>query len=110
MALVEDSILEGQVFEDALQQVCFFFQIEKVYEDQVSTIKSALKGDDVFFCACTGYGKSIVFQCIPLLTDILLDQAIGTSTVIVICPLVSLMHDTTVGINTIIRRVTFAIC
>ena len=35
MALVEDSILEGQVFEDALRQVCFFFQIEKLYEDQV---------------------------------------------------------------------------
>ena len=34
-----------------------------------------------------------MFQCIPLLTDILLDQAIGTSTVIVICPLVSLTHD-----------------
>ena len=70
-----------------------FFQIEKLYEDQISTIKSVLKGDDVFLCASTGYRKSIVFQCIPLLTDILLDQAIGTSTVIVICPLVSLVHD-----------------
>ena len=93
MALIEDSILEGQVFADALRQVCFFFQIEKLYEDQVSAIKSVLKGKDVFFCASAGYGESIVFQCIPLLTDILLDQAIGTSTVIVICPLVSLMHD-----------------
>ena len=33
------------------------------------------------------------FKCIPLLIDILLDQAIGTSTVIIICPLVSLMHN-----------------
>ena len=34
------------------------------------------------------------FKCIPLLTDILLDQAIGTSTVNkYICPLVSLMHN-----------------
>ena len=93
MALIKDSVLESEIFEDALRQVCFFFQIEKLYEDQVSAMKSVLKGDDVFFCASTGYGKSIVFQCIPLLTDILLDQAIGTSTVIVICPLVSLMHD-----------------
>ena len=96
MALIKDSALEGAIFEDALRQVCFFFQIEKLYEDQVSAIKSVLKGDDVFFCDVffrTGYGKSIVFQCIPLLTDILLDQAIGTSTAIVICPLVSLMHD-----------------
>jgi len=51
-------------------QVCFFFQIQKLYDDQVSAIKSVLKGDDVFFCASTGYGKSIVFHCIPLLTDL----------------------------------------
>ena len=75
MALIEDSILEGQVFADALRQVCFFFQIEKLYEDQVSAIKSVLKGKDIFFCASSGYGESIVFQCIPLLTDILLDQS-----------------------------------
>ena len=67
MVLIKDSvlegeILEGEIFEDALRQVCFFFQVEKLYEDQVSAIKSVLKGDDVFFCASTGYGKSIVFQ------------------------------------------------
>ena len=56
-------------------------------------LKHFFKGNNVFFCASTGYGKSIVFQSIPLLTDILLDQVIGTSTAIVVCPLVSLMRD-----------------
>ena len=68
MALIKDSVLEGEIFEDVrLRQVCFFFQIEKLYEDQVSAIKSVLKGDDVFFCASTGYGKSIVFHLIVFL-------------------------------------------
>jgi superfamily II DNA helicase RecQ len=93
MAIFGDEILEGEIFEDALRQVCYFFQVDKLYDDQISAIKSFFKGNDVFLCASTGYGKSIVFQCIPLLTDILLEQVIGTSTAIVICPLVSLMHD-----------------
>ena len=88
MAIFGDEILEGEIFEDALRQVCYFFQVDKLYDDQISAIKSFFKGNNVFLCASTGYGKSIVFQCIPLLTDILLEQVIGTSTAIVICPLV----------------------
>ena len=45
------------------------------------------------FSGRTGYGKSIVFQSIPLLADLLLDQVIGTSTVVVVCPLTALMLD-----------------
>ena len=47
----------------------------------------------MFFCASTAYGKSIVFQSIPLFADLLLDQVIGTSTVVVVCPLTALMLD-----------------
>jgi ATP-dependent DNA helicase RecQ len=67
--------------------------VENLFEDQVNAIKAFFKGNNVFFCASTGYGKSIVFQSIPLFTDILLDQVIGTSTVVVVCPLTSLMLD-----------------
>ena len=35
----------------------------------------------------------MIFQAVPLLADLLIDQAIGTSIAIVICPLVSLMLD-----------------
>ena len=47
----------------------------------------------MFFSAGTGYGKSLIFQAVPLLADLLIDQAIGTSIAIVICPLISLMLD-----------------
>ena len=93
MASVEEAKLEGECFQDALRLVCQFFRVDNLFEDQVKAIKAFFKGKNVFFCASTGYGKSIVFQSIPLLADILLDQVIGTSTAIVVCPLVSLMRD-----------------
>ena len=41
----------------------------------------------------TGFGKSLIFQYIPLINDYLNDQAIGTTLAIVISPLQSLMLD-----------------
>ena len=93
MAFIEGAKLEGKCFEDAVQQVCYFFQVENLFDDQIKAIKAFLKGNDVYFCASTGYGKSIVFQSIPLFADILLDQVVGTSTAIIVCPLISLMLD-----------------
>lgn len=93
MAFVEEAKLEGKCFEDALRLVCQFFKVDNLFDDQVKAIKAFFKGNNVFFCASTGYGKSILFQSIPLLADILLDQVIGTSTAVVICPLISLMLD-----------------
>ena len=77
MASVEEAKLEGECFQDALRLVCQFFRVDNLFEDQVKAIKAFFKGKNVFFCASTGYGKSIVFQSIPLLTDILLDQELA---------------------------------
>ena len=71
----------------------FFFQLDALYDDQVHAIRSFLKGDNMFFCVGTGYGKSIIFQCMSLLVDILSDQVVGTSTMIVVNRLVSLILD-----------------
>ena len=40
-----------------------------------------------------GYGKSIVFQALPILSDLMNEQAMGISTVLVLSPLVALMQD-----------------
>ena len=93
MALVEESVLEGKCFEDAIRLVCHFFQVDNLFPEQIKAIKAFFRGNNVFFCASTGYGKSIVFQSLPLFADTLLDQVIGTSTVVVICPLTALMLD-----------------
>ena len=43
--------------------------------------------------ALRGYGKSLIFQCLPIAADALLDKPQGSSHVVVISPLRSLMED-----------------
>ena len=43
--------------------------------------------------ARTGFGRSLVYQELPLLHDLLVQKVIGSSMIIIICPLVSLMLD-----------------
>ena len=64
----DDSKLEGPFFETTLNQVGF-------------PVKSFCKGNSVFFCAGTGYGKLIIFQCIFSIVDILSDQVVRASTI-----------------------------
>ena len=73
--------------------VCHFFNLDELHADQIAALKSLFSEKDLYFSAHTGYGKSLIFQCLPLIVDLLKDQAIGTSTVLVIEPLVSLMLD-----------------
>ena len=47
----------------------------------------------MFFSAHTGYGKSLIFQAIPIIADIFDEKVIGTSVVVVISPLISLTQD-----------------
>ena len=100
MALVEESKIEGECFQDAARIVCKFFQVENLFEEQIKVIKAFFRGNNVvFFCASTGYGKSMVFQSIPLFADLLLDQVIGTTTVVVICPLTAIMLEKVTKMN-----------
>ena len=41
----------------------------------------------------TGYGKSLIFQMIPVISDYLQDKQIGSSVAVVISPLKALMKD-----------------
>ncbi|XP_028404789.1 mediator of RNA polymerase II transcription subunit 34-like [Dendronephthya gigantea] len=92
-SFIEPSLLEGEHFSEAIRIVCCFFQVESLHREQVEALKAFLLGKNIFFSAGTGYGKSLVFQAVPLLADLLEEQVVGTSIAIVICPLVSLMLD-----------------
>ena len=79
--------------------------------EQLQCIKAFFQGKDVYFSAETGYGKSPVYQAIPLFHDLLIDQAIGTSIGIIISPLTSLMldevaHIHSLGINAVAVHAT----
>ena len=55
-------------------------------------LKQFFRGKNIF-SAHTGYGKSLIFQVIPITSDVLNDEVVGSSTVLVISPLKSLMKD-----------------
>lgn len=90
--------LTDERFEEALKLACRrFFTFENLYEslrpEQKIGLRRLLEGNDLFFSAPTGFGKSLIFQILPTMNDILMDHLSGTSTVIIISPLKSLMID-----------------
>ena len=90
---LDNSLLEGEHFEDGLRILCRLFNVENLHREQLECVKAFFQGKDVYLSARTGYGKSLVYQSLPLLHDLLIDQVFGTSIEIVICLLVSLMLD-----------------
>ena len=62
-------------------------------EEQKSIIKHFIHGQDVFGCLPTGFGKSVCFLLLPYIFDNLRSKPIGTSQILVIAPLTSLMKD-----------------
>lgn len=58
--------------------------------NQLQCIKKLIEGRDVLIIASTGFGKSLIFQVPPLYTG---------KTAIVISPLIALMHDQVIALN-----------
>ena len=70
------------------------FHIDEFLPEQEEAIKAFLEGRDLFVNLPTGYGKSLIFQTIPIVADALKGNPRGmTSIIVVISPLKSLMHD-----------------
>ena len=59
--------------------------------EQESAIRHVYGGNDVFVWLPTGFGKSIVYECLPFLYDHKLGHLEGFSVVLVLSPLVSLL-------------------
>ena len=100
-AIIERGKIEGEPFERALHIVSRFFQVQSFYDEQKNILREFFLGKSIFFSAGTGYGRSLIFQAVPLLADLLMNQAIGTSIAIIISPLVSLMLDQVAYIKSI---------
>ena len=76
----------------ALQQVCQKFGIKELNPLQKGAIASfVINKRDAFVNLLTGFGKSLIYQAIPVIFDVLL-EAPG-HIVAVISPLVNLMKD-----------------
>ena len=79
-------------FQESLKFVCIQFGVVNLYEEQINALRAFLIGKHVYFSAHTGYGKSLIFQCLPILIDFYNNTPLY-STMIVISPLKLLMED-----------------
>ncbi len=66
MADFEGPKYDESKFQEALVIACNLLQVPSFYEDQEKAIRQFFRGKDIFFSAHTGYGKSLVFQAIPI--------------------------------------------
>ena len=86
MASVDPSKLEAEPFKSALVVVCGFFQVEDLHAEQINALnKEFFLGNNIFFSAGTGYGKSLVFQAVPLLADHELEISSPIFSQIIVC-------------------------
>ncbi len=69
------------------------FKIKEVYADQQTLLRKFFQGQNVYFSAPTGYGKSLVFQAMPIIADYLRVETLFTSIILIISPLKALMQD-----------------
>ena len=97
----KDIVWNDQLFTEGIEYIKYLFQIENILDDQKIALTKFFKGKDIHFSAPTGYGKSLVFQAIPIIADHLLEQAICTSSILVISPLQSLMFDQVAYLNSV---------
>ena len=76
-------------FEEAKTQ----FEIENFLAEQKEAIKAFFQNKNVFVNLPTGFGKSIIYQCLTIVGDVLHKKPRGSSVIVVIFPLRSLMND-----------------
>ena len=85
----ESEPLWQMAFEAAKTQ----FEIENFLAEQKEAIKAFFQNKNVFVNLPTGFGKSIIYQCLTIVGDVLHKKPRGSSVIVVISPLRSLMND-----------------
>ena len=75
------------------------WSLESLLPVQESSLKEFLEGWNVFVNLPTSYRKSLIFQCLPISADALLDKPCSSSLVVVISFLQSLMEDQVLFLN-----------
>ena len=101
-------------FDEAIEFVCGMFQIPRLFDDQKQCIQAFFENKNVFFSAPTGYGKSLIFQSLPIIADLVNGYCISTATLPVVSPLKALMADQVnslekVGITAMVLNENFSI-
>lgn len=84
---------EERNYNDALEIVCSVFKIRSLYDEQLEALKKYSEGHHVFVNLPTAFGKSLIYQAVPIFSDTMHRKSSGTSVIVVISPLKSLMEE-----------------
>ena len=87
------TLYDEEAWKEAFIAVRNQFEIDTLFPEQELAIKTFVERDNVFINLPTGYGNSLIYQCIPLIVDILNRNPRGRSVLVVISPLKALMED-----------------
>lgn len=88
-------------WKEAFEAVKAQFELTDLLPEQQEAIKAFFKGKNVFVDLPTGFGKSLIFQSLPIVADIVSGKPRGSSVIVVISPLRSLMEDQVQYLNSI---------
>ena len=85
--------ISEESWERAFRAVKKMFEIANLLLEQENSLREFLLGQYIFVNLTTGYGKSLIFQCLPIAADALFERPRGSSVIVVISPLRALMED-----------------
>jgi ATP-dependent DNA helicase RecQ len=82
-----------ELWKEAIISVKNQFEIENLLQEQEQAIRAFFEKGNVFVNLPTGYGKSLIFQSLPIVASVLYSKPRGSYVLLVISPLRSLMED-----------------
>ena len=96
--------ISEESWERAFRAVKEMFEIANLLPEQENSLREFLLGQNISVNLPTGYGKSLIFQCLPIAADALFERPRGSSVIVVISPLRALMEDQVRQLNDIGNR------
>lgn len=88
-------------WNDALASVCSAFNIKDLYSEQKEALENFFAGKHVYVNLPTAFGKSLIYQAIPVMDDSLKLRTERSGIIVVISPLKSLMIEQVAFLNSI---------
>lgn len=93
---VDDHSSDTTLFCSAVDDGLHRLGYASIKSEQLDTVESLLRGEDVFMSGPIGFGKSLIYQLLLFCAESLLRTRASTQKsllVVVIAPLLSLMYD-----------------
>lgn len=101
MASTINKVFPNDRWDGALESVCSVFNIKDLYSEQKEALNNFFAGKHVYVNLPTAYGKSLIYQAIPVMDDFLKRRTERSGVIVVISPLKSLMMEQVAYLNRI---------